>query len=276
MVLQCGRYSLPLDSPLIMGVLNLTPDSFSDGGRYLDPSAAAERAQHMLDEGAAIVDIGGESTRPGAQPVSEQEELDRVMPVLERLKGLAAPISVDTRRTRTMREALAAGASMINDVDALTAEGALAAIAGSGAAVCMMHKQGEPARMQDAPRYGDVLEEVRGFLADRIAAARAAGIADARIAIDPGFGFGKNLEHNLALLRGLPRLCGLGVAVLAGVSRKSMLERITGRPVGERVAASLAAALLAVQRGARIVRVHDVAATRDALAVWSAVEESRQ
>jgi dihydropteroate synthase len=165
---------------------------------------------------------------------------------------------------------------MINDVDALAAEGALAAIAGSGAAVCMMHKQGEPERMQDAPRYGDVLEEVRGFLAVRIAAARAAGIPDARIAIDPGFGFGKNLEHNLVLLRGLPRLCGLGVAVLAGVSRKSMLERITGRPVGERLAASLAAALLAVQRGARIVRVHDVAETRDALAVWSAVEETRQ
>ncbi|MBI3371889.1 MAG: dihydropteroate synthase [Betaproteobacteria bacterium] len=271
MVLQCGRFSLPLDSPLVMCVLNVTPDSFSDGGRYPGPSAAAEYAQRMFEDGAAIIDVGGESTRPGAKPVSEQEELDRIMPVLERLAGFAAPISVDTRRTGIMREVLAAGASMINDVDALSADGALALLAGSGAAVCLMHKQGDPARMQDAPYYRDVVAEVRGFLAERVDAARAAGIGAARIAIDAGFGFGKNLEHNLALLRGLPHFCDLGVAVLAGVSRKSMLERITGRPVGERLAASIAAALLAVQGGARIVRVHDVAETRDALAVWSAV-----
>ena len=276
MVLQCGRFSLPLDSPLVMGVLNVTPDSFSDGGSYLGLSAAAEHAQRMLEDGASIIDIGGESTRPGARSVSEQEELDRVMPVIERLKDLAVPISVDTRRARIMREVLAAGASMINDVDALSAEGALAVLAGSDAAVCMMHKQGEPAHMQDAPRYGDVVEEVRDFLAARAAAARAAGIGAARIAIDAGFGFGKNLEHNLALLRGLPRFCDLGVAVLAGVARKSMLERITGRPAGERLAASIAAALLAVQGGAGIVRVHDVAETRDALAVWSAVRGNRQ
>lgn len=271
MVLQCGRFLLPLDSPLIMGVLNVTPDSFSDGGSYLGPPAAAEHAQRMLADGAAIIDIGGESTRPGAKPVGEQEELDRVMPVLERLKGFAAPISVDTRRTRVMREVLAAGASMINDVDALTADGALELLARSEAAVCLMHKQGDAANMQDAPHYRDVVAEVRAFLAARAAAAAAAGIGAARIAIDVGFGFGKNLEHNLALLRGLPHFSSLGVAMLAGVSRKSMLERITGRPVGRRLAASIAAALLAVQGGARILRVHDVAETRDALAVWSAV-----
>lgn len=276
MIFRCGRYCLPLDSPLIMGVLNVTPDSFSDGGRFPGVAAAAERAHRMREEGAAIIDIGGESTRPGAHPVGEQEELDRVMPVLERLGDLAAPISVDTRRPGIMRAALAAGASMINDVDALTAAGALEALAGSDAAVCMMHKQGEPAQMQDAPRYGDVVREVREFLAARIDAARAAGISAERIAVDPGFGFGKNLAHNLALLRGLPRICDLGVAVLAGVSRKSMLERITGRPVAERLAASIAAALRAVQAGAKIVRVHDVAETRDALAVWFAVEECRR
>ena len=259
-----------------MGVLNLTPDSFSDGGRFPNASAAVEHAQRMLEEGAAIVDIGGESTRPGAQPVSEQQELDRVMPVLERLRDLAAPISVDTRRPGVMRAALSAGASMINDVDALCAEGALAAVAESDAAVCMVHKQGDPATMQVAPRYRNVVEEVRAFLAARIGAARGAGIAAARIAIDPGFGFGKNLEHNLALLRGLARFCDLGAAVAAGVSRKSMFGSIVGRPVGERLAASLAAALLAVQAGARIVRVHDVAETRDALAVWSAVQQGGQ
>lgn len=275
-MLQCGRYSLPLDRPLIMGVLNVTPDSFSDGGRHLDPAAAAGRARDLVAQGAAIVDVGGESTRPGAQPVGEQQELDRILPVLERLQGLAAPVSVDTRRPRVMRAALDAGASMINDVEALTADGALEAVAPSGAAVCLMHKQGEPSNMQQAPHYTDVVEEVRAFLASRVEAARAAGIAAARIAVDPGFGFGKNLEHNLALLRGLPRFGDLGAAVLAGVSRKSMFERITGRPVGERLAASIAAALLAVQGGARILRVHDVAETRDALAVWSAVQEGRR
>ena len=259
-----------------MGVLNVTPDSFSDGGRYVDPVSAAAHAMDMVAQGAAIVDVGGESTRPGARPIGEQEELDRILPVLERLEGLAAPVSVDTRRPRVMRAALETGASMINDVDALAAEGALEALASSGAAVCLMHKRGEPGSMQDAPRYTDVVEEVRAFLASRIAAARAAGIAAARIAVDPGFGFGKNLAHNLALLRGLPRFGDLGVALLAGVSRKSMLERITGRPVGERLAASIAAALLAVQGGARILRVHDVAETRDALAVWSAVQEARR
>ena len=276
MVLQCGRFSLPLEYPLIMGVVNVTPDSFSDGGRYLDASAAAGRAHCLVEEGAAIVDIGGESTRPGAQPVGEQEELDRVLPVLERLKDLAAPVSVDTRRPGVMRAALGAGASMINDVDALGADGALDAVAASQAAVCLMHKQGEPAHMQDAPYYADVVLEVRGFLAARVDAARSAGIPERRIAIDPGFGFGKNLDHNLALLRGLARFCDLGAALLVGVSRKSMFARITGRPVGERLAASLAAALLAVQGGARILRVHDVAETRDALAVWSAAGEGRQ
>jgi dihydropteroate synthase len=276
MVLQCGRFSLPLETPLIMGVVNVTPDSFSDGGRYLDASAAAARAHRLVEEGAAIVDIGGESTRPGAQPVGEQQELDRVLPVLERLEDLAAPVSVDTRRPGVMRAALGAGASMINDVEALTATGALEAVAASQAAVCLMHKQGEPAHMQDAPYYADVVGEVHGYLSARVAAARMAGIAQRRIAVDPGFGFGKNLEHNLALLRGLARFRDLGAAVLAGVSRKSMFARLTGRPVGERLAASLAAALLAVQGGARILRVHDVAETRDVLAVWSAFQEGRQ
>jgi dihydropteroate synthase len=276
MVLQCGRFALPLDSPLIMGVVNVTPDSFSDGGRCLDPAAAAGLAHELLAQGAAIVDIGGESTRPGAQPIGEQQELDRILPVLERLDGLAAPVSVDTRRPGVMRAALGAGASMINDVNALRADGALDALAASGAAVCLMHMQGEPAHMQDTPSYVDVVQEVRGFLAARIAAARAAGIGATRIAIDPGFGFGKNLEHNLALLRGLARFCDLGAAVVVGLSRKSMFGHITGRPVGERLAASLAAALLAVQGGARILRVHDVAETRDALAVWAAFQEGGQ
>ncbi len=270
MPLRCGRYTLPLERPIIMGVLNVTPDSFSDGGRFLAPEAAIAHARRLVDEGAHILDIGGESTRPGAKPVGEAEELARVLPVLDALAGVEVPISVDTRRPAVMRAALAAGASMINDVAALESEGALEATAASGCAVCLMHMQGTPETMQIDPRYDDVVREVKAYLAGRIAAAERAGIARERIVCDPGFGFGKRTEHNLELLRRLRELASLGVPLLAGLSRKSVLGGISGRPVEKRLAASLTAALLAVQGGAKIVRVHDVAETRDALAVWHA------
>jgi len=254
-----------------MGVLNITPDSFSDGGRFLARDTAAGHARRMVEEGAALVDIGGESTRPGAQAVSETEELARVLPVLEALRDLPVPVSVDTRSPAVMRAALAAGASMINDIEALEAEGAAAAVAASGCAVCLVHKKGAPATMQAEPHYDDVVGEVKAYLAERIAAAERAGIARERIVADPGFGFGKTAEHNLELLRRLPEFADLGVPLLAGWSRKTTLGTITGRPVSERLAASLAAALLAAQGGARILRVHDVRETRDVLAVWQAV-----
>ena len=255
-----------------MGVVNITPDSFSDGGQFLAVDAAVAQARRLADEGAAIIDIGAESTRPGARAISEDEELARLMPVLEAIRDLPLPISVDTRRARVMRAALVAGASMINDVEALVLPGALEAVAASDCAVCLMHKKGDPATMQQDPHYADVVTEVAEFLALRVAAAEAAGIARARIVIDPGFGFGKSADHNLELLRSLDRLGELGVPVLAGLSRKSLLGAITGRPVGDRAAASVAAALLAAQHRATILRVHDVAATRDALAIWRAVE----
>ncbi|MEK6245078.1 MAG: dihydropteroate synthase [Pseudomonadota bacterium] len=255
-----------------MGVVNITPDSFSDGGKFLDPKAALAHARRLLEEGADILDIGGESSRPGAQPVSEETELERVLPVLRELKDV--PVSVDTRRPAVMRAALAAGASMINDIDALAAPGALEAVADSDCAVCLMHKKGDPATMQQAPSYGDVVTEVRDFLSTRIVTCEIAGIEHDRITIDPGFGFGKTVEHNLALLKRLAELAALGVPVVAGWSRKSTLGAITGRPVTERLAASLAAALLAVQHGAKILRVHDVRETRDALAVMQALEKA--
>ena len=269
--LHCGGFRLPLSRPLIMGVVNVTPDSFSDGGQYADTVAAVAHARRLIDEGADLLDIGGESTRPGAAPVDSDEELARVRPVIESLRDAAIPLSIDTRKPVVMRAAIAAGASMVNDIEALQAPGALHGVAGSGAAVCLMHKRGEPRTMQDAPRYADVVAEVKTFLRERVAAARAAGIESARIAIDPGFGFGKGVEHNLQLLRNLGSLLDLDAPLLVGLSRKSTLGALTGRPAGERVHASIAAALLAVQNGARIVRVHDVAATRDALAVWTAV-----
>ena len=255
-----------------MGVVNITPDSFSDGGRFLDSKAAIEHGRRLIEEGADILDIGGESSRPGAQAVAEQEELDRILPVLKALKDV--PVSVDTRRPRVMREALAAGASMINDIEALEAPGALDAVADTDCAVCLMHKKGDPASMQQDPHYDDVVGEVRQFLATRIAACEIAGIERDRITIDPGFGFGKTVAHNLGLLKRLPELVSLGVPVLAGWSRKSTLGAITGRPVTERLAASLAAALLAIQHGATILRVHDVRETRDALAVMQALEKA--
>ncbi|TAK41046.1 MAG: dihydropteroate synthase [Betaproteobacteria bacterium] len=254
-----------------MGVLNVTPDSFSDGGRFADREHAVARAHAMAEEGADIVDIGGESTRPGAAAVAEDEELRRVVPVIEALRGAAFPLSVDTRRARVMREALAAGASMVNDVQALRAPGALDAVAASGCALCLMHMQGQPGTMQQAPHYTDVVGEVKAFLAGRIAACEQAGIARNRLVIDPGFGFGKTLAHNLELLRRLDELAALGVPLLAGLSRKSMLGTILGRPQADRTAASLAAALLAAGRGAKILRVHDIRETRDALAVWQAL-----
>lgn len=270
-MLHCGKFKLELSRPLVMGVVNVTPDSFSDGGRHLDSGAALSHAWQLIEEGADLLDIGGESTRPGAEQVDEQQELDRVLPVLEGLRDAPIPLSVDTRKAAVMRAALAAGASMVNDVSALREPEALAAVAASDAAVCLMHMQGSPEDMQFEPHYQDVMSEVVTFLRMRIATAQAAGIARERIVIDPGFGFGKTLAHNIALLRGLDAFAGLGVPVLAGLSRKSMLGAITGQPVEQRLAASLAAALLAVQRGAQIVRVHDVRATVDVLKVWRAV-----
>jgi len=273
-VLRCRNYVLSLERPLIMGVVNVTPDSFSDGGMFASAAAAAAHARMLLEEGADIIDVGGESTRPGAPPVALDDERRRALPVIEALADCGAPVSVDTQKPDLMREAIAAGASMVNDVNALAAPGALEAITATTAAVCLMHKRGDPRTMQEDPRYDDVVREVRDFLAARIDAAERSGIGRERIVIDPGFGFGKTLEHNLALLRHLGRLAALGVAVLAGLSRKSMLGKITGRDVGERVYAGVAAALIAVENGAHIVRVHDVAATRDALAVWQAVRKA--
>lgn len=275
MILQCGKYRLVLDRPLIMGVVNVTPDSFSDGGHYLQLDAAVAHARRLIDEGADLLDIGGESTRPGAAAVSLEEERRRVLPVLEALLPANIPLSVDTQKPELMREAAAAGAAMINDVNGFEAADALQAVSGSDCAVCIMHKQGQPQTMQQAPQYRDVVAEVDAYLRARTAAAEAAGIARSRLVIDPGFGFGKTLVHNLALLRELDRLAAAGVPVLAGLSRKSMIGALTGREVGDRVFGSVAAALIAAQRGAAILRVHDVAATRDALAVWKAVESNK-
>ncbi len=271
-VLRCGKYSLDLSRPLIMGVVNVTPDSFSDGGLYAGTAQAIAHARQLAGEGADILDVGGESTRPGAAPVPLEEERRRVLPVLEALAGGKVPVSVDTRKPELMREVIAAGAAMVNDVTALSGAGALEAVAKTPVAVCLMHMQGEPGTMQSSPDYQDVVREVRDYLSGRVAAAVTAGIARDRIVVDPGFGFGKTLEHNLALLSSLRELRLPGVALLAGLSRKAMLGKLTGREPKERVHASVAAALAAVQNGAHIVRVHDVAATRDALAVWNAVK----
>ncbi|MEZ5568767.1 MAG: dihydropteroate synthase [Halioglobus sp.] len=262
-----------------MGVINATPDSFSDGGTLyqnncLDVELALARAAGMVAEGAVILDVGGESTRPGAAGVSTQEELDRVLPVVERLVAeLDVVISVDTSSPEVMRAAAAAGAGMLNDVRALSRPGALAAAAESGLPVCLMHMQGEPGSMQVAPRYCDIVAEVADFLAGRVAACQAAGIARERLLLDPGFGFGKSVAHNMALLRGLPALGEAGLPLLVGMSRKSMIGKILGRDVGERLPAGLALAVLAVERGAAIIRTHDVAATVDAVAMCAALHE---
>ena len=272
MRLHCGRHTLNLDIPVVMGVLNVTPDSFSDGGRFIELPAALDQAERLAAEGAAIIDIGGESTRPGAASVDVDVEIRRVIPVIERLVGrLALPVSVDTSKPEVMRAAIAAGASMINDVTALRAPGAIDAVAESDVALCLMHMQGEPRTMQNAPRYADVLAEVRDFLRGRVACCVKAGISVSRLVVDPGFGFGKTLEHNLELLRRLPELAADGYPVMVGLSRKSMIEKLTGRADGERLGGSLALATLAVLSGARIIRAHDVAPTVDAIRIVTAM-----
>lgn len=256
-----------------MGILNVTPDSFSDGGRFLDPGRAVEQAHALVEQGAGIVDLGAESTRPGADPVAEEEEWARLAPVLARLRELPVPLSVDTMKPAVMRRALEAGASMINDVMALRAPGALDTVRDSGAAVCLMHMQGDPRSMQQSPHYDDVTAEVGAFLKERAQAAENAGISRERIVLDPGFGFGKRSRHNLTLLRELRVIADMGYPVLAGLSRKSLLGAVTGRAAPGRLAAGLAAAVLAVQAGAVIIRAHDVAETRDALLFVKALED---
>jgi dihydropteroate synthase len=259
-----------------MGVLNVTPDSFSDGGLYLDPDEAIRQALRMAAEGAGIIDVGGESTRPGAEPVDTFEELERVIPVVEALvAAIDLPISVDTSKPGVMEAAVAAGASMINDVMALQEPGALDVVAGSSVAICLMHMQGRPRTMQAAPRYGDVVQDVHHFLVERLRACEIAGIDRSRLVIDPGFGFGKTLDHNLDLLARLAEFSREGLPVLAGLSRKSMIGQLTGRPAGERLAGSVALAALAVERGASIIRAHDVAATVDAVRIATALRHRR-
>lgn len=268
--LSCGKFSLDLRRPLIMGVLNVTPDSFSDGGRFNCLEQALERVLCMVEEGVDIVDIGGESTRPGAAVVSVEEEIERVIPVIAALRSANIPLSIDTSKPEVMKEAIKAGVSMVNDINALQGD-ALEVVANSSVAVCLMHKQGNPQTMQLNPSYDNVVDEVYSYLAARALAAQDAGIDRMRIVLDPGFGFGKNLQQNIELLRALPRLAQLGLPLLVGLSRKSMLGQITGKDVSARSYASIAAALFAVERGANIVRVHDVDATRDALLVWNAL-----
>lgn len=258
-----------------MGIVNTTPDSFSDGGRLGSAQAAIRHALQLRDDGADILDIGGESTRPGAETVPAEEEMKRVLPVIEALSERGCVVSIDSKKPEVMRAALDAGAVMVNDVMALRAPGALDVVATSDAAICLMHMQGEPQSMQDAPEYGDVVGEVGGFLRERLVACMQAGIAQERLVIDPGFGFGKTLAHNLIVLARLRELTEWGIPVMAGLSRKAMLGILTGRAVDAREFAGVAAHLAAVARGARIVRVHDVSAMRDALAIWNAVEEQQ-
>jgi dihydropteroate synthase len=277
LILDCAGKQLDLGSPQVMGILNLTPDSFSDGGRFVDPDVALKHAFEMVEHGAAIIDVGGESTRPGAQLVSLDEELERVIPIVERLaQAIPVPISVDTNKPQVMREAVAAGAGMINDIMALQEPGALEAAAEVAVPVCLMHMQGKPRTMQQAPRYGNVVEEVKTFLRQRLDAGEAAGILRHNMIIDPGFGFGKTFEHNLTLLKELQVLHDLTVPVLVGISRKSMIGAIIGdKPVNERLVGSVAAAVVAAMAGAAILRVHDVRETVDAIKVVSAVKSAK-
>lgn len=273
--LDCAGKPLDLSVPRVMGVLNVTPDSFSDGGHFARLPLALERAREMVAEGAAIIDVGGESTRPGALPVGVEEELRRVLPVVEALAAeLPVPISVDTGTPKVIREAVAVGAGLVNDVRALRVPGALEAAAAAGVPVCLMHMQGEPGTMQASPRYDDVVGEVVRFLEERVAACEAQGIPRSRILLDPGFGFGKTLEHNLRLLHRLDRVAAVGLPVLVGMSRKSMFGALLDAPVHRRLYGGLAAAVVAVMRGARVVRTHDVRATVEALAVVSAVMDA--
>lgn len=277
MLLDCKGKLLDLNRPRVMGILNVTPDSFSDGGRYDALDKARERALKMQHEGAAIIDVGGESTRPGAPAIGVQQEMDRVLPVVEALADeLDIPISIDTSKPQLMQASVAVGAVMINDVNALNAAGAMEAARDADVPVCIMHMRGDPRTMQQTPHYHDVVFEVRAYLSRRMAACEAAGIPHHHLLIDPGFGFGKTLEHNLALLAGLESFQKLGVPVLAGISRKSMIGQITGRSVDERLSGSLAAAVMAVERGVNIIRVHDVAATVDALKFTFAVIQQNE
>jgi len=273
-MMLCGRFSLDLSRPLVMGILNVTPDSFSDGGRFNRLETALAHAERLLAEGADLLDIGGESTRPNADYVSPEQEMERVLPLLERLQDCGVPLSLDTRRSAVMRAALAIGIDLINDVSALEDDGALELLTASNAGVCLMHKQGNPDAMQHNPQYQDVVAEVGGYLARRVNLCLAAGVARERLLADPGFGFGKTLEHNLQLLRELPALeREAGVPLLVGMSRKSMLGAMTGETqAAERLGASVAVALEAARRGARIIRVHDVKATRQALQVLQALD----
>jgi len=279
--LQCGRYRLPMDEassrPLVMGILNVTPDSFSDGGRFHSLDLALSHAEQMIAEGVDLIDIGGESSRPGAQPLPLDEELRRVMPVVYALRDCGKPLSVDTCKPEVMREALTAGADMINDISGFRQADAVNAIKDSDCALCIMHMARDPLTMQIKPQYQNVVAEVSAFLMERVSGLEEAGMARERICIDPGFGFGKTLAHNLALLRNIDRLIrDAGVPLLAGLSRKSMIGTLTDRPVEQRLAGSIAAMLAAVSGGARIVRVHDVAETVDALKVWHAIERTNK
>lgn len=275
MKLNCGRRQLDLSRPRVMGVLNVTPDSFSDGGQYVEPAVALERALAMEAEGAEIIDIGGESTRPGATPVSEDDEIRRVVPILEKLRGETdALLSVDTCKPVVMRAAIEAGADIINDVRGFKDPEAMGVVADSDVAVCVMHMQGEPRNMQADPHYREVVREVRGFLLDQGEALESHGVSRERIMIDPGFGFGKTLHHNMTMLRELGAFAASRYPVLVGMSRKSMLGKVTDRPVEERVHASIAVATLAAWLGASVVRAHDVAATRDAMLMVDAVRAS--
>lgn len=270
--LRCGAKLLDLSSPVVMGVLNVTPDSFSDGGSFVGRDKAVARAGDMLESGAAIIDVGGESTRPGAAPVSVQEELDRVMPVVEALiREFQCIVSVDTSTPEVMLAAANAGAGLINDVRALQRPGALDVVASLGLPVCLMHMQGQPGTMQQNPNYKSIEREVMGFFVQRIDACVSAGVSKERLLLDPGFGFGKTLEHNMSLLSGLAGFSLLGLPLLVGVSRKTMIGEIVNKPVDQRLCGSVAAAVLAVERGANIVRVHDVPETVDALKVVAAM-----
>jgi dihydropteroate synthase len=279
--LQMGRYRFPVgrarSRPLVMGVLNVTPDSFSDGGQFQSLELALSRAEQMIADGVDIIDIGGESSRPGAQSLPLDEELRRVMPILYALRDCGKPLSIDTYKPDVMREAIAAGADMINDINGFRATGSLSAVKESDCALCIMHMLNDPQRMQDKPEYDDVVGEITAFLQERAAQAELAGIDRRRLCIDPGFGFGKTLQHNLELLKNVRKMqAAVDLPLLAGLSRKSMIGAITGKPVERRLAGSLAAALAAAAQGATIVRVHDVAETVDALEVWQAATQSTE
>ncbi|HET8597713.1 MAG TPA: dihydropteroate synthase [Castellaniella sp.] len=271
--LQCGRFRLALERPLVMGIVNVTPDSFSDGNAHFRAGEAVAHGLRLVEEGADLLDIGGESTRPGAQAVPADEELRRILPVIAGLLDCGVPLSIDTCKPEVMREALRAGADMINDIGGFSAPGALDAVRDSDCALCLMHMRGEPRTMQQDPVYGDVVAEVRGYLADGARRLREGGVAADRILLDPGFGFGKTVAHNYALLRQLPQAVGTDYPSLVGLSRKSMIGAITGRPASSRLGGSIAGALAAAMRGAHVLRVHDVADTVDALRVWSVIEQ---